>query len=189
MSTVLTQYTPEDLLTMPDGDLYELVDGELVEQKMGARSSWTAGQTFLHISTWNRSEPKGWVFPENTSFQCFMDDLTRTRRADTAFVRFGRFEGEQLPQGHIRIAPDLAVEVISPHDLYYEVERKVEEYLAAGVLLVWVVNPDSRIVMVYRPNGGEPSRLTDGDVLSGDDVLPGFECPVADLLPPRYDDA
>jgi len=67
--------------------------------------------------------------------------------------------------------------------VYYEVEAKVEEYLAAGVPLVWLVNPDNRSVRVFR--AGQPVvQLRVSDELTGDDILPGFHCPVAELFPP-----
>jgi Uma2 family endonuclease len=181
MSTVATHYTPEDLLTMPDGNNYELADGNLVERKMGARSSYVAGETFVIMHGFCRLNRLGWVFPEGTSFQCFPDAPAKVRRPDTSFIRFGRFPGELLPEGHIRIAPDLAVEVVSPNDLVYEIDEKVEEFLAAGVPLVWVVNPETRTVQVHRPTG-PGVILRAGDELTGEDVLPGFRCRVADLF-------
>lgn len=87
----------------------------------------------------------------------------------------------ELERGFLRIAPDLAVEVVSPNDTVYEVDEKVEELLAAGVRLVWVLNPETRIVEVHRLDG-TVSKLHVADELSGEDVLPGFTCPVAELF-------
>jgi Uma2 family endonuclease len=70
---------------------------------------------------------------------------------------------------------------VSPNDTAEEVDEKNEEYLRAGVLRVWVVYPATRSVTVIRPGGNE-TRLTSADMLSGEDVLPGFEVPVADLF-------
>jgi Uma2 family endonuclease len=71
---------------------------------------------------------------------CAFDPLSRYSGGG---LGWGLFQpSEQLPEGHTRIAPDLAAEVMSPNDLAYEVDRKVKEYLAAGVRLVWVINPD-----------------------------------------------
>jgi Uma2 family endonuclease len=97
-------------------------------------------------------------------------------------VRRGRLIPDEPPEGYITIAPDLVVEVVSPNDLYYEVDRKVEEYLDAGVQLVWVINPDTRSVQVYVPGSGV-TRLDDSQELTGRDVLPGFACRVGDLFP------
>ena len=85
------------------------------------------------------------------------------------------------------LAPDLAVEVISPNDLASEVNEKIDEYLSAGVSLVWVIDPDSKTVSVYRKDGST-ARLRESDELSGEDVIPGFSCKVndifADVMPP-----
>jgi Uma2 family endonuclease len=84
-------------------------------------------------------------------------------------------------EGYPDVAPDLVVEVLSPHDLFPRVLRKVQQYLKAGVRLVWVVVPEDRSVTVYR-SGQEPVILAEGETLSGGDVLPGFQCAVARLF-------
>jgi Uma2 family endonuclease len=89
-----------------------------------------------------------------------------------------------LPKGWAKIVPDLAVEVVSPNDLAEDLEEKIVDYEKVGVPLVWVMNPRSRTVMVYRGDGSV-SRLHEDDELSGEDVIPGFRCPVRDILPPR----
>jgi Uma2 family endonuclease len=87
-----------------------------------------------------------------------------------------------MESGFIKVPPDLAVEVLSPNDLAYEVDRKVAEYFSAGVRLIWIVNPETRSVTIYRPDG-TASKLNDRDTLEGEDVLPGFRCPVRDFFP------
>ena len=99
-----------------------------------------------------------------------------------AFIRRGRLPGEEPPTGHVHLAPDLAVELTSPNDQYDVVEVKVERYLRAGVRLVWVVSPQNHTVRVHRLNGSSAS-LRENDELDGEDVLPGFRCPVRDLFP------
>lgn len=79
------------------------------------------------------------------------------------------------------IAPDLAVEVLSPSDRPRAMLEKLNEYVDVGSRLVWVVDPNRKVVTVYRP-GVEPERLESGDVLRGDDVLPGFELSLAKLF-------
>lgn len=185
MSTVAPQtcYTPEDLLRMPDGDFYELVDGKLVERKMGALASWVGGRLYGHLNSFCEAERIGWVWPADNSYQCFPGSPNKVRKPDVSFIRFGRLPKEELPKGHVLIPPDLAVEVISPNDLAYEVDAKVQEYLEAGVRLVWQVNPETRTVWVHRADGSV-SKLRANDELSGEDVVPGFRCPVRDLFPP-----
>jgi Uma2 family endonuclease len=183
MSSTATQtlYTPEDLLTMPDGDRYELVDGRLVEHDMGARASYVGGELFYRIQGHCRANNLGWAFPADTTYQCFPSKPNQVRKPDVSFIQRGRLPGEEVPEGHIRITPDLAVEVVSPKDTYYEVEEKVAEYLKAGIRLVWVVNPPLRKVRVHRANGTVADIGEEGD-LDGEDVLPGFHCGVAELF-------
>lgn len=181
-----TTYTADDLLTMPDGDRYELVNGQLVERNMGTESSWIAGRIFFNISRFLEEQSLGWAFPEGTGFQCFREDRDRVRKPDMAFVRHGKFSGKSLPKGFARIPPDLAVEVVSPNDLYYEVEQKVREYLQAGVSLVWIINPDDRTVRIFRSSGAGPTQLGENDELTGEDILPGFRCQVSELFPPTF---
>lgn len=183
MSTVTTkqQYTPEDLLAMPDSVCYELVDGTLVERKMGALSSFVGGRLLYLISLFLERNPAGWLWPADAGYQCFSDSPKKIRKPDVSFIRRGRLPGEQIPAGHIAIAPDLAVEVLSPNDLDYETDEKVEEYLGAGVRLVWVISPEARTVLIYRADGSI-NGLREQDELSGEDVLPGFRCRVGDIF-------
>ncbi|MBW3542467.1 MAG: Uma2 family endonuclease [Planctomycetes bacterium] len=184
MSTALqTAFTPEDLLRLPDdGKVYELVDGQLVEKGMGAKSSWVGGKIHARLNA-QEELGHGWAFPADTGFQCFSDDQRKVRKPDAAFIRRGRLPAEQLPEGFFRIAPNIAAEVVSPNDLFYEVEEKVAEYLAAGVELVWVANPANRTIYVHQADA-RTLQLTENDELTGGNVLPEFRCRVGDLFPP-----
>jgi Uma2 family endonuclease len=103
------------------------------------------------------------------------------RRPDVSCIRSDRFTGEDLEDGFVSIVPDLVVEVISPGDRVYDLEEKLADYRSAGIPLVWVVYPPGRKVQViYR--GITRAQLGPGDELTGEDVLPGFRCRVADLF-------
>jgi Uma2 family endonuclease len=173
--------TPEDLLTMPDADRFELVNGELVERDMGFESSWVGGQIFKRLVAWSDASAGGFVLPSDASYQCFPEAPDRVRRPDVSFIRAGRLPRGVLPKGHCHLAPDLAVEVVSPNDFYSEVDEKVSEYLRAGVKVVWIVDPAARVVAVARVDGAN-RRLYEDDELA-DEHLPGFSCRVGDLLP------
>jgi Uma2 family endonuclease len=186
MSTVVehTHHEPEDLLTMPDGDRFELVDGQLVERKMSKWSSYVAGSTFHRLRNHSDAHRLGWVYPEGTSYQCFPDDPKRVRRPDVSFIRLDRMSSEEaMSEGHVRIVPDLAVEVISPNDLAYDIDEKVDEYETAGVKLIWIVNPQMRTVRVHRADG-TVRLLREKDELDGEQVFPGFRCRVGELFLP-----
>jgi Uma2 family endonuclease len=179
MSTVETPtlYTPEDLLTMPDGDLYELVDGKLVERNMGAWSSYVGTRLLRRLGNFSEDHFLGWVFGSDASYQCFPHRPRLVRKPDISFIRLGRLPGERAPQGHTLIAPDLAVEVISPNDLAYDIDERVADFLAASTRLVWVVNPVQRTVLIYR-HDGSIAGVREGGELDGEDAVPGFRCPV-----------
>lgn len=183
MSTVAKRYTPEDLLTMPDGDQYELVNGELVEKNTGFESGRVGGRIHHLLETFLEAHAIGRTAPGESSYQCFADDPTKVRKPDVSFISFERLPADQPdPIGHCRVVPDLAVEVVSPNDLSDEVETKVHEYLDAGVRLVWVVHPRFRTVQIRRPNVPGTVIGPEGE-LSGEDVLPEFSCKVSALFP------
>ncbi len=176
-------YSPEDLLAMPDGDRFELVDGQLVEKHMSQVSSWIAGRAFLHLTTFVDAAHLGWIFPADCTYQCFPNAASKVRRPDVSFIRLERLPEGRFSEGHTRIAPDLVVEVASTHDLVEEVELKIDEYLSAGVQSVWLISPAARAVTIYHADGSA-KRFSDADELTEPELLPGFHCRVAELLPP-----
>jgi Uma2 family endonuclease len=179
-----TSYTPEDLLTMPDGNRYELVDGQLVELNVSMWSSFVAGVIFAIVRDYCYAHRLGWPFPEGTAFQCFAAFPNMVRKPDFSFIRLSRLTVQEAQaRGHGRVVPDLAVEVMSPNDLAYEVDEKVSRYLEAGVPLVWVVNPEQHTVEIHRA-GGTGTILRENDELTGEDILPGFRCRVGDFFVP-----
>ena len=103
------------------------------------------------------------------------------RAPDAAFVRRQRVEEVGVVDGFWPGPPDLAVEVISPHDRYSEVEEKVTDWLEAGALMVIVIDPRRRTASVRLP-GQAPVNLAEGDSLDGGDVVPGWSMPVADIF-------
>lgn len=172
---------PEDLLQMPDGESYELVDGRLVEKEMGAKSDYIAATVLTLLNNVVRAEHLGYLFGSQTAYRCYPNRPRLVRKPDVSFVARGRFPNEVIPSGDILLAPDLAAEVVSPNDTYEEVEGKVNEYFAAGVRLVWVISPETKTILVRRPD--KTAATLDGtDTLSGEAVVPGFTCPVADLF-------
>ena len=105
---------------------------------------------------------------------------------DVAFVRRDRLPPRAEWSGFLRLAPDLVVEVVSPHDTASEVNDKTLTYLDAGVRLVWVVDPRRRIVTAYTPDG-MARILRDADTLDGGEVLPEFSIAVAELFAAEID--
>lgn len=181
MGAVLTRYSPEDLLTMEDGDRYELVGGELVEKPVGFKSSNVAGELLYRLKEFCKARKfAAWVLPADTSYQCFAD-ANMVRRPDVSLVAEHRLPVRTEPRGHCRIAPDLAVEVTSPNDIYERILKKVTEYQSAGVRLIWVIDSESGRTLIFRPIG-PGTILSMNDELDGEDVVPGFRCKIAELF-------
>lgn len=172
--------TAEEFLAW-DNSGYELVEGELVEVPMGAMSAWVSLKIAKLIWAFLDVHPLGLVFPQETALACWPDRPDHFRKPDGMFFAKGRLLDDRPPDGILEIAPDLAVEVVSPRDNAQNIERKIEEYLDAGVRVIWVCYPALQTIHVYK-RGSVAARLGLGDELTGDDVLPGFSVRVADVF-------
>lgn len=181
MTTLRQRVTTEEFWRLcGDGRRRELVEGEVSElAPSGARHGQIATKVGWLLKGFVDAQGLGEVFAAETGF-VLQEDPATVRAADAAFVRKERLP-DPIPEGFFPGAPDLAVEVISPGDLAQEVERKVEDYLQAGTRLAWLIYPVTQTVMVYRAPK-EIRVCTREDELSGEDVLPGFKCPVAELF-------
>jgi len=103
------------------------------------------------------------------------------RAPDVAFISADRIPGGRLPKGFFPGAPDLAVEVMSPSDTAEELDEKVQDWLAAGTRLVWVVNPKSKTVAVYdSPSASRILHIE--ETLDGGELLPGFALPLRQIF-------
>jgi len=175
--------TPAALLAMPDGGKFELVDGHLVERNVSGLSSLVAAEVGRRLGNHNEATGStGWIFDSEMGYQCFPDRPNKVRKPDVSYIPRDRVTLDQLKAGFLRLPPSLAVEVVSPNDLAEDLEIKIREYLSAGVRLIWILYPISRTARVIG-SGAATVDLEADDVLRGEDVLPGFECRLADLIP------
>lgn len=171
--------TTDEFAAMPLEGVWELIDGEPVEMMAsGGNSGWTSGIVFAALLNHVRAHQLGWVFPPETGFILFPDRDT-VRSPDAAFVARDRME--KPPRGFVPLAPDLAVEVLSPSDRMVEALSKITMYLEAGGWLVWLVDPESRSVTIFKGDSA-PSVMKEGDTLSGGNVLPEFALPVSNIF-------
>jgi Uma2 family endonuclease len=173
--------TAADLLRHPEEKRYELIRGQLVEKEMSKKSSWCGLRLGGRLEAFVERKRLGWVFGADQGFTCF-DDPGMVRKPDASFIALGRMSVDEFEEeGYCPIAPDLAVEVISPNDLSYDVEQKRDLWLDAGVRLVWIVNPKQKTVSVHSRTG-ETALLRPGGTLDGGEVLPGFSLPLDELF-------
>jgi Uma2 family endonuclease len=178
--------TPPTLMTaaelervaVPDKRV-ELVRGVLVVRELpGLRHGRVVMQLMIQLGTYVQATALGRVYAE-VGFKLASDPDT-VRGPDIAFIARARLP-EPEPAGFAGVAPDLVVEVLSPGDRSGQVLAKVADWLSAGTRLVWVVDPPRRLVRVYRQDGSEMIVGADGS-LDGEDVLPGFACPLDSIL-------
>jgi Uma2 family endonuclease len=174
--------TPDDLLTMPDGDAYELIDGRLRMMEMSAQSSGLGAVVSLLVGLHVRTNRVGRMVGSDASFRCFPDDADKVRRPDVAYLSHARLSLEQYrAPGHLAVCPELVIEVISPNDLADDVDRKIQDWLAAGATAVWSVHPAVQQVFIHRADGSV-DVVGPGGVVTAEDILPGFRMSVDDVF-------
>ena len=162
------------------GKVTELVRGRLVVRE--PPGTWhgaiSAKLTYL-LAGFVQHQGLGLVFGQDTGFKIGSDPDT-VRAPDVAFVARERVAVIR-ERGYAELAPDLLAEILSPDDRPAEVLAKVADWLAAGTTIVWVLDPERREARVYRQDGSLSVFGSDGS-LDGEDVLPGFTCPLKDVL-------
>ena len=169
------------LLHHEPGHRLELVRGEL---RRMSNAGWWHGAVAMRLGTLLQlhvaQHRLGLVFAAETGFLLARNPDT-VRSPDAAFVRADRVPATSS-RGYVPGAPDLAVEVRSPGDRA-QLDAKIADWFAHGCQLVWLVDAEARTVTSLRP--GRPARtFAIGEQVPGDDVVPGFNLPVAELFPP-----
>lgn len=166
-------------LHLPDKRV-ELVRGVLVvREPPGYRHGEVTARLATALTVFADAHDLGRVLAGDSGFKLASNPDT-VRGPDVAFIRRERLP-HPSPLGYAGLAPDLVVEVLSPGDRAGEVLGKVADWLSAGAALVWVVDPERRLARVYRQDGGQHVVTADG-ALDGENVLPGFSCPLATVL-------
>ena len=176
-----TLVTAEHLLDVSiPGKRVELVRGALVvREPAGLRQGRVVATLARRLMDYVEANGLGQVYAGDTGFTLARSPDT-VRAPDIAFIRRDRVPDPE-PVGYPDLAPDLAVEVLSPSNRPGEMLAKVADWLSGGTSLVWVIDPERRQARVYRRDGTEAVVLG-GEALSGEDVLPGFRCALDAIL-------
>src|SRR5262245_25901690 len=183
MSHAAPLVTAEELERMPEDDYrYELVEGRLIRMSPAAPLHGSLAANFIMLlGPHVRAHNLGAVGTE-VGFKLVSNPDT-VRAPDVSLIRRERFPSTGFRRGFWQGPPDLAVEVLSPDDVYTDTRRKIDEYLRTGCLAVVVLDPDDQTVTIHR-RLSVPAILTIDDTLDLDDVVPGFSCPVREIFQP-----
>jgi Uma2 family endonuclease len=180
METAAKVWSDDELMALPkDGYKRELLRGDIVMSPAGSEHGTIAVAICAELRAHVRRHKLGAVFDSSTGFRLTPEDVLSPDAAFVARVRLDALRG--IPRGFFPGAPDLVVEVLSPSDTLEFIHEKMARYFAHGARLGWVINPAERNALIYR--GPDADRLLRAnDALDGEDVLPGFRLPLAELF-------
>ena len=157
---------------------YEIVNGIPEEKEMaGARHGGVGARLLIKLGIYIEKNNLGGIYGTDTTFKIGMN----SRIPDIAFVAAERIPAEGEPESSWPFAPDLAVEIVSPTDLYEKVNAKVREYFDAGVKQVWIVAPEEKTITLYRGQYDAIIYPEEAE-LSSEDLFPGFRCQLRELF-------
>jgi Uma2 family endonuclease len=173
-------HTIADLMANPDAEHYDLIEGQLFAvSPSGFYSSVVAAHVLMALGAFVDERDLGYVTGADGGY-ILETDPDSVIAPDVGFVLAERMT-DYPSRGFAPLRPDLAVEVRSPTDEAQHIRAKQALYARVGIPLLWWVDPRAETVTVYQP-GKAPVVLGNGDVLDGDDVLPGFRLPVSRLF-------
>lgn len=175
--------TAEEFMEMDLGEgMHELVRGEIVEvPPAGTKHGRVCMNVGFALESFGRRTGHGYVVSNDTAVVTERGPDT-VRGADVSYYSNARLPLSEISSGVPLVPPDLVVEVYSPSNRPGEMRQKINEYLDAGVAMVWVVHPERRTVALYRPDDPLPVLLGEGQVIENLPELPGFRCEVAEFF-------
>lgn len=166
---------------IPDGSAkVELVRGEIVTMcRPGFEHGYCQGRTYAVLDHYGRSTGHGRATVETGVVTERQPDTVRG--PDVSYWSIKRLPLDKRPKGYPEVAPDLAVEVLSPHNRMSQIQLKMEEYFARGVCMCWIVDPEDRTLAVYRA-ADQGQIFHASATFAAEDILPGFSLKVAELF-------
>lgn len=186
-STHTTPITIKDLEAVEArGRIREIVDGQWVqaeEEKMaGELHGAIATNLIMALGSYARAHNLGRVYPADTTYILEQDEhgVQLMRLLEVSFVSNPRVKTHDR-ETYYQLAPDLAIEIISPSERAVAARAKLKDSLRTGVRQVWQVFPETQEVVVYLADG-TMHPYTVGQTIPGADLLPGFELAVADIF-------
>lgn len=173
-------WTEKELMSLPEnGYKHELINGELVMVPAGMEHENIVIKLSAALERFVSERKLGAIFGSNAGYRMKSDNL---RSPDVSFISKKRLQGfKRPPKGFFKGSPDLAVEILSPSDTMENLHEKIVEYFENDTKLVWVINPEEQVILVYH--SPRPDKLLAGnDILNGEDIFTGFTLPVSELF-------
>jgi Uma2 family endonuclease len=181
MSLDMKLMTPAEFAPYAEDAKYELLDGELSEREISIESTMIGAVIYEMLAEFSRRTGAGKAFPENIPFRCFTDAASRVRKPDVSWFQAARWKTAQRTSVYIETTPDLVVEVLSPTDVAYDVDRKADQFFRAGIQEAWIVHP--HVEQVERRFADGAARWYGKDeVIDAAPLIPGFTWTLAEVL-------
>ncbi len=191
MSAVLEQIkdetmTADEFFDSPFARGFELVKGKVVpkggnidfDMPTGALHGAVTEELASRMSWFVKKHKAGRIFAAETEF---ILNKGTVRGIDVAFVGNEKLKEHGIPEKYFPVAPDIAVEVISPGNTFDEIQDKIIEYIASGATLVWIIYPKQKMVQIHKKSN-VIQVLREKDELSGEDVLPDFKLKLEEIF-------
>lgn len=152
----------------------------IVMSPTGGRSGLRSGRLFYALARWNEETGLGLAFDSSTGFRLPSGAM---RAPDAAWVARARWDqlSDEEQDGFPPLCPDFVIELMSESDRLAPMQEKMEEWMANGCRLAWLLQPKDAHAFVYQAGGGRSVVDSFDDVLSGEAVLPGFGLHLAGL--------
>lgn len=181
--TTTQQTTIADIERNPPEGNWELLNGEIIPvNPTSYRAARVTARILRLLDVYAETHELGDVVGPDAGFVIFPNENTLVA-PDVGFIASHRVPPAGDQEHFARLAPDLAVEVMSPTDRMTDALRKISLYLEAGVTVIWLVEPGPRTVSVFQQDQS-PLRLAGDQTIAAESVLPGFQMTVDDLIGP-----
>jgi Uma2 family endonuclease len=161
------------------GVLCELIDGTLVEKSMGLFESVIAGILIGWLRAFVSPRRLGIVGSPDGMFRVGENKI---RMPDVSFTSWNRIPADYSSHAAVDVAPDLAIEILSPSNTAAEMKRKRSDLFAAGTRLMWIVDPAARTIAVCIDADSTPTLFGENQSIDGGAVLPGFSFSIGQLF-------
>jgi Uma2 family endonuclease len=165
----------------PEAKLETNARGQLIVMSpTGSQSGQRNGKLFFQVELWNSQRRLGVTFDSSTGFKLSNGAV---RSPDVSWIALARWNAltDKQKRGFAPIDPDFVIELMSPTDELLELQQKMSEYMACGVRLGWLINPDEKQVEIYRQEQ-DKQVLSSPTSISGEDFLPGLTVDLAEIL-------